>query len=172
MGPEYTEDEVHRSLLAVIACAGNIAAAKRELEDQNVPVTESTLRRWVNHDHSAEYHRLRDEHAPDLEARLAHEFRDVASRAVEVQKLALAKALTRLENNQDDDPAKTAQFAARTGQSAVDKLMTLTNRPDKIIGDQRGIDELLRSLAARKIIHMIPETTAVNGTATEEHDAR
>jgi hypothetical protein len=152
---DYTAEEITTGLLAVIAWAGNHAAAERDLAERGVHVDAHTLMGWTRTTHFAEFQRLRDEHAPQIEAQLAHQFRDVAAKAVAVQMKALERAEERLDKNLDDEPARTASFAARAGQTAVDKLMTLTNRPQQIT-EKRDINEVLRSLAAQKIIVALP----------------
>lgn len=168
MAVKFTEDEVKQALMAVIACHGNVTLASKSLEDCDHPlfVSSLSLRQWISGKHRQLYERLREEHGADLEQKLAREMRDVAAAATEVQLLALTKAKMRLEMGKDPDPAKTASFASRAGASAVDKLMTLTNRPEKIV-EQRDVNEVLRSLAARKIIKMIPQEVPVDSTAVE-----
>jgi hypothetical protein len=164
-GRQYTAKEVTTVLMAVVAWGGNVAAAVRDVgADHDITISEETVGKWIKDTHIVEYSRLRDEHGPELEAQLAHAFRGVAQRAVQVQVLALEKAQERLENNQDADPAKTAAFAARAGGTAVEKLMNLTNRPERIT-ESRDIVEVLRSLSARNVLKVLPpvdaETTAV-----------
>lgn len=193
--PRHSQEEITRGLLAVVAWAGNHTAASRDLGKRGFAISVNTLKRWTAEQHFAEYQRLRDEHAPAVEAQLAHQFRDVAAHAVRVQMLALQAAEKRLEEGQQamvavtdlerqlagdslseeartylhgerdrlillhdevgSEAARTAAFAARTGQSAVDKLMTLTNRPQRIV-EQRDVNEVLRSLAAKKVVFMLP----------------
>lgn len=159
---EYTAEDITSGLMAVIAWAGNHAAAARDLAERGVTVPPQTLMDWTKTTHFVEFQRLRDEYAPQIEAQLAHQFRDVAAKSVTVQMKALEAAEKRLDAGLDEEPARTASFAARTGQTAVDKLMTLTNRPQRIV-ETRDIDEVLRSLAAQKIIVALP-----NGLAGEE----
>ncbi len=171
--PARTQEDITRALMAVLACAGNYAAAVRELKNHGIGVAQTTLKTWATETHLAEFERLRDEYAPQMEAQIAHEFRNVAALAVEVQMLALTKAKKRLVSGEDTDPGRTASFAARSGQVAVDKLMSLTNRPQKIV-EQRTLEEVLRSLQAKKVLVALPAgngQAAIEGEAKEEGDA-
>jgi len=159
---EYTQEQITTGLLAVVAWAGNHSAASRDLKARGLNISPPTLRRWTHEQCFAEFARLRDEHAPEIEAQLAHQFRDVAALSVRVQILALEKAEARLKAGDDIEPARTASFAARTGQTAIDKLMTLTNRPQRIV-ETRDVNEVLRSLSARKIIVALPSGPSPDG---------
>lgn len=170
-GEKFTEDETKQILLAVIAAGGNCAAGVRALGDHENPLfpNVSTVRVWVNKTHKMEYQRLRDEYGQELEQTIADSMRFVAGAAAEVQLLALAAAKKRLEENNDAEPAKTASFAARAGGTAVEKLMTLTNRPERIT-EQRDINQTLRSLVGRGVLKMIPggEPETVDGTVEDD----
>lgn len=141
--------------MALVAWAGNAAAASRYLgSERHLQVKASTLTAW-KHSHAIEYNELRDKYADQLEEQLAHEYREVARYAVEVQKLALEKAQTALLSGDEKDPARAAANISRVGQSATDKLLALTGRPTQIT-ESRGIEEILRSLASRGVLQ-IPE---------------
>ncbi len=157
-GQRFTEDEIKQGLLAVIAMNGNVLAATRALEEADPPmfVNNTTLRAWVNKDHMIEYQRLRDEYEAQMEQHLADSFRGVAAQSVEVQSLALGAAKERLGKGVDSEPAKTAMLAARAGGTAVEKLMTLTNRPERIT-EQRDVSDVLRSLVGKGVLKMIPQ---------------
>lgn len=161
----FSEEEISRSLMAVIAWAGNVRAAHNALEAEgfNCP-HEGTLRNWVREKYAARYNDLREKYSEQLEANLAHEFRDVARQAVEVQALALEKAHGRLRAGTDNDPSRTAANAATVADKMTGKLLAITGRPTSIRED-RNVDQLLRSLTAMGVLQPPPEQ--IEGTSEE-----
>ena len=90
---KWTEEQITRGLLAVIAWAGNCAAASRDLEENHqFVVPAATLRNWTKNLHHDQFERLREEHAPAMEAQLAAELRDSAAQAVVVQRKGMELA--------------------------------------------------------------------------------
>lgn len=156
----YTEAEITESLMRLIAWAGNCKKAHDSLKAEGKAAPHpNTLANWMNETHAARYDELREKYQEQLEARMIHEFRDVARAAVEVQRLGLEKAQHMLLSNDDRDPSRTAANAARVAQSMTDKMLSLSGRPTSIRED-RNAEEIIRSLAAKGIIQ-IPETAVV-----------
>jgi hypothetical protein len=154
---EWTQAQITEGLMAIIAWAGNASAASRYLaSDRKLQIKPATLSGWKM-THAIEYNELRDKYSAQLEEQLVHEYREVARYAVEVSKLALEKTQQALLSGDERDPARAAANIARVGQSATDKMLSLTGRPAQIT-ESRGIEEILRSLAARGVLQ-IPETT-------------
>ena len=149
---EFSEAEVTECLMSVIAWAGNHAAAHRQLtaEGKRVP-SASTLTNWTRETHAGRYNELREKYAQQLESQLAHEYRDVARLAVDVQRKGLEKAMEALEGNRDRDPSRTAANSATVADKMTGKLLALTGRPTSIRED-RNLNEILRSLAAKGVI--------------------
>ena len=153
----YTAEEIETALQAMVAWAGNASQARRYLESKyGLQMTSSQLSHWKNHLHAARYDEIREKYAEGMEARIAHEQRDLAMLAAQTQRLAVERAHERLEAGEDQDPAKSAANLAKVAQSNVDKLMTLTNRPQQIT-ETRNIQELVRSLAALGLIRVPDE---------------
>ena len=152
---KFTEEEITTGLMAIIAWAGNASAASRYLKaEKGLSISAVALNGWKTA-HVVRYDELREKYAGQLEANLANEMRDVARLAMDVQRLALEQTKVRLETGKDNDPARSAANAATVTQKMTDKLLSLTGRPTQIT-ETRNLDEILRSLAARKIIQ-IPE---------------
>ena len=153
----YTEAEITEGLMALIAWAGNASAAARSLEAQGkMTVNPATLHAWAREKHSDRYEELRSKYAEQLEGQLVHEYRDVARLAVEVQREALDQALTRLKGGKDQDPSRTAANAATVADKMTRNTLALSGRPTSIRED-RNLNEVLRSLAAKGIIDLPPE---------------
>ena len=154
----YTEAEITEGLMAVIAWAGNASAAARSLKAQGkMEVSSTTLLEWMRERHAAKYEELREKYADQLEAQLIHEYRDVARLAVEVQRTGLEKAKSRLEDGKDQDPARTAANAATVADKMTRNMLSLSGRPTSIRED-RNLNEVLRSLAAKGIIDLPPDS--------------
>lgn len=144
--------------MALVAWAGNAAAASRFLaSERDLQIKPTTLSNWKQ-SHSIEYMELRDKYATQMEEQLAHEYRDVALTAMAVERIALDKAQIALLSGDEKDPARAAANIARVGQTATDKLLALTGRPTQIT-ETRNLDEILRSLAARGVLEIPAESS-------------
>ena len=156
VGRARTEDEITAGLMAMVAWGGNASAASRSLKaEKGIEIASSTLLNWAKETHAARYDELREKYHEQLEAQLVHEFRDVARHAVEVQRLALSRALERLEGEKDQDPGRTAANAAAVAKAMTDKMLSLSGRPTSIRED-RNVDEIVRNLMARGVL-TLPE---------------
>jgi hypothetical protein len=157
--PRFTQKQIETALMALIAVTGNAEVAARNIaSEEDFTVRAETLRKWKLK-YSIRYDELREQYAAQMEASLAHEFRDRAMEATQAVRLAMEKSTERLESGEDHDPARSAANLSKVAQSSVDKLMTLTQRPQTIT-ENRNIGEIVRSLAAIGVIH-IPEATTV-----------
>ena len=150
--PNRTEADITTGLMAMIAWGGNALAASRSLKAQGkMNIAAPTLTSWAKERYPQRYQELREKYAPQLEAQLAHEFRDVAMLAVEVERLALEKAKTRLKAGDDMDPSRTAANSATVADKMSSKLLALTGRPTSIRED-RSAEEIIRRLVQSGII--------------------
>jgi hypothetical protein len=152
--------------MAVVAWAGNHSAASRALKDQNIDLTPTTLSLWTRETYAARFQEMREKYSEQLEQQLIHEYRDVARLAVDVQRLALDKATTRLERGDDGDPGRTAANAARVAQAMTDKMLSLSGRPTSIRED-RNLNEIMRSLVAKGILQMPDEPAELPAAVVE-----
>jgi hypothetical protein len=150
----YTEAETLEVLIAVVAWAGNIPAAHRQLkaEGKHVP-SESGIRTWVQRYHADRYNELREKYSQQMEAQLAHEYRDVARLASDGERKAIERAIEGLDAGTDRDPSRTAANLATVMDKNTTKLLALTGRPTSIRED-RNLNEVMRSLVARGILQL------------------
>ena len=156
----YTEEEVTAGLLALISWTGNAAAAARALKAEGrLDVSSSTLTRWAREVHAARYDELREKYQEQIERGLIQELRELAGLALQGERMAVEKAMARLELNKDEDPGRTAANLARVAQSNTDKMLSLSGRPTSIRED-RNLEEIMRSLAAKGVIQL-PEAVVV-----------
>jgi hypothetical protein len=165
---QYSEEEITEGLMAMIAWAGNASAASRYLKSQKqIELPAVTLNGWKT-SHAIRYDELREKYSGQVEAALAHELRDSAMQATQLTQLAMRKATERLESGEEQDPSRAAANASRVAQASVDKLLSITGRPSKIV-ETRNVQEVLRSLAAKGVI-AIPEAEEAAVELTEGNE--
>lgn len=159
---EYTEDQVTAGLMAVAAHAGGYKRASRSIkwETHGFTVSAGTLSEWVRYKYPQRYMELRDKYRDQLEKQLADQQTDIAAQAVETAALAVEQARERLETGKDQDPARTAANLATVQEKAMRSSLTLQNRPSTI-KETRDLPEILRRLAALKVIEIPEEQSAL-----------
>jgi hypothetical protein len=151
---EYTDDERTQGLMALAACAGSPHRASKVLADHGLEIPENALHGWRRR-YADEYRRFRDEFASKLERELVDLSRETAIQAALVERKAIERAEARIEGGQDYDPAKTAVAMSRIKATAIDRLFTLTGRPQTIV-EHRRAEEIMRSLASLGVITIEP----------------
>jgi hypothetical protein len=149
---EFTDDERREGLLAMVACAGSARRAHELLAEHNLDVPMNTLASWKRR-YVGQYDELREEYAPKIEQALVRSLRETAVFAAEVERKAIEEAERRLDEKKDMNPAGTAANLSKVKASAVDRLLTLTGRPQAIT-EHRSYNELVRSLASRGVIDL------------------
>jgi len=148
----FTDKEVTICLQALVAWGGQPGAAVKWLkaEGHRAP-TPPTLTAWSRIKHWERYERLRAEYAQRVEESVANDMRDTARIAMDATQLAVMKAKEKLESGRDEDPARTAANLSRVAQTGVEKLLTLTGRPQQIT-ENRDATAILRSLVAKGVL--------------------
>jgi hypothetical protein len=154
---KYTEEQVTQGLMALIAAAGSAPTAAKYLQNEKkLEITADALN-GLRRRNGARYDEMREKYRGQLEANLVHENRDLARLAIEGQLEAVAKARAMLASGQDRDPARTAANLSRVSAAATDKMLSVSGRPSQIT-EQRGLQEVLRSLAAKGVLQLPKET--------------
>ena len=163
----YTDEEIDWALSALVAYAGDATAAVRYLDsvagERHVPPAE-TLEDWSHGVHLERYEKAREQWSGLKEKTLAGDMRDAAVEAVRAQRLAVRKAVEKLEANEDPFPASSAASLARVAQSNTDKLLALTGRPSEIREDRSTV-EAVRSLVALGVFKLPDEPAAIEGSS-------
>ena len=169
-GEPYSQADIDWCLQAMVAWAGNAYAAHKWLEanadGRRVP-NMNTIRDWARTKHWERYEQLREQWGQLRERTIANEMRDVALESVEAQKLAVSRAVERLEKDRDPEPARTAAALAKVGQTNVDKMLSLTGRPTQIT-ESRNVNEILRSLVAKGVLALPEEPAQIEGSSSDE----
>jgi hypothetical protein len=166
----FSQEDIDWCLQALVAWAGNANAARNWLdahaEGRRVP-TPATLTSWSRTHHWERYEQIREQMSGLREQTIANDMRDAAQEAIEVQRLAVERARERLEQNRDDDPARSAASLAKVGQSNIDKLLSLTGRPTTIT-ETRNVNEILRSLVAKGVLALPDDPIQIEAEAEAE----
>jgi hypothetical protein len=142
---KYTPEQVEKALLELALVGGNSGEASRRLEGVGIKVSARLLRLWRSGLHAKRYGQLAQEHARQVEETIVQEARETAILAAEVERLALAKTLEQLEAGEIRDAAAVARNASTVKGINVDKLLTLSGRPNQIV-EHGNPDELLAQL--------------------------
>jgi hypothetical protein len=166
---QYTEAEITDALLALVAWGGSPTKAARSLAEKGVEIPVTTLRDWKEFTHAERYSELQERHAEQLEKILVANYRERAYHALDGVELAIEKAIERLENGKDDDPARTAANLSTVADKNTRNMLLVDGRPTSIKKDDRDVMETVRSLIAMGVIE--PPRALEPGSETEPADA-
>jgi len=144
-GHPYTETEIKRVLMCVVAWSGNVRAAieqlKAEGDLEQVP-TPITIREWMRGKHADRY-------------------RGVAAQAVEATELGVQVAVEQLKAGEDKDPSRSAANLATVADKALRDYSLLEGKPTSI-QEQRGLADAMRALIDMGVLiptAALPEAT-------------
>lgn len=158
--PTYSQEQRTKALIAMAHWNGNGRQAAKELAQDGLDIDHKTLWRWARKQHVEDYERIRAEVLPQVEAKAAEDYADLAARQVEV-----AHRITdRLEANIDEIPARDLPAANKNTVTAAaistDKAQLLNDRPTHIV--KRSASEVLRALKGKGLV--------IDGEVLEEED--
>jgi hypothetical protein len=139
-------EAIERGLFVLALSGTNAGRASKQLAEQGMSIPPATLRRWANETHSERYAAIRDEHAAEVQKRVAREQEDIAIKAAAVT----AKLLDRLDAEVDTLDKRDLSTAARNtgtiGGIAVSRLMETRERPLPARAPDRDLDAIFRAL--------------------------
>jgi len=158
---KHAAHEVDAALTAVALCGGRVTRAHEQLKASGVNIPYRTLAAWVADLFPNRYRHLAEQVAPQIEKSMVATARAAAMRSFEVAGEAVELEAQRLAAGEVKDAAASSRNLATTGGIMTDKMLLLDGRPTQI-SEQRSMDDVLRSLAAKGFI---------DGTATEEETA-
>lgn len=162
---DYPPEIIISALYALAAHGGHSGQAHATLTEQHGPNNippERTLRRWRTDRYPIRYHQILTEQTTQLETLVEHQLRETLRLTGLTKHRILERLADNINNINPTDLGKTAQQLAVTEGVAVDKLLTLTGRPNNIT-EHRTADEILNSLEAKHPTHH-----TITSTATEE----
>lgn len=148
--PNLTDPDTKRAGLVALAASGRSPTLAHEsLKRQGIDIPLSTLTDWT-HRYSDEVQRIHDQIAPQLEAQMVRQHRDIALLAHEETMAMIHHAREQREEGKIKDAAGAARNLATTAAIVTDKLLALTGRPTQIT-EHREPSKLIDSLASKGI---------------------
>jgi hypothetical protein len=156
----YSAEQIDRALLELAVC-GTSTEARRRLAAQGLQVSDRTLREWKQVRYPERYVEIAQQHARQVEEVIVQQARDTALAAAEVERHALAGELKAIKAGKVRDHSASARNASTVKGINVDKLLTLSGRPNTIV-ENRNADDLIRKLHA-----LAPTAITVEGNAEE-----
>lgn len=160
MAKDYTEHDIERGLYALIAFGGSPAPAARAVKDAfDLDIPKETLRSWRDGTHSQRYADLQIKHAADIEEAMVRDTRDLARAAGALMRETIELTWDKVQNNahtiRANEAAQIAASMAKIQQTNIDKMLTLTGRPDQIT-ESRTAADIVRALAAKGVLELEP----------------
>jgi hypothetical protein len=150
-GPEFTTEEVERSLTALALCSGNAARARDMLQHDEtltrVP-SERVLQLWRNGKHAERFQELLKQRAPEIEAATVQDYLAIAKRTNEIHLEGLEQVAAGMPDLDAKDAAQALRNISVAGGVAADKYLVYNDRPN-VITSHASPDETLRALATR-----------------------
>lgn len=159
----YTDTTIAAGMMAVIAST-SYAEAAALMRERGSPVSEATLRRWCKDEHVVRFEKLREAHAPRIEAQLANDLLSNARLAAETERLAIEAARTELLEGTAKEPAKIARDLSQVKAQSVDKRLALQGRPTQIT-ERRDINEIVRALVGMNVARVAEPIQVADATA-------
>lgn len=151
---DYTEQEIERGLYALIAFGGAPAPAARALRDAfGLVIPSTTLKSWRDSTHAQRYCDLQDQHGKDIEDAMVRDARDIARASSAALREAIELTWDKLQNAHTIRASEAAQIAASMAKvqaTNIDKLLTLTGRPQAIT-ENRSAADIIRALEAKGV---------------------
>lgn len=138
-GPSYPLERIEEGLVALVLSAGNATEAGRQ-----TGIPRRTIEDWRKR-YPDRFHTLSERYGREIEQRIAQRARELATRAGEVELLALKRAEEQLERDEDKQPAMTLQRLATSKGINVDKALVLEGRPNQITSHESP-GEILKAL--------------------------
>lgn len=147
----YTLDEKTVALIMLARCYGRATAAHKALkEERGLEIPVATLQDWKN---GEDYETLKRGYAHLLEEELVREARENAYAASGVERLGLERIelLLATGNIRASDVAAMVNAATSAKTKNIDKLMTLTGRP-QVITESRDFSNIVEALLQKRVL--------------------
>lgn len=150
-GVPVSQEAVDEALTVLIAHTGNSQTASAYLDAKlDIRISPEELEHWrlIFRDR---FHQIAERLGPKLEEDIIREAREVAGRAMVLERKLLEETERQIANGKITDPARAAASISRVKQSAIEKLLSLTGRPERIT-EHRTADEVIRGLEAMGVV--------------------
>lgn len=162
----HSPEIILAGLYAMAAHGGSSTQARALLIQQygDKAPPERTLRGWRTDQYPRRYQHILTQKSTEIEGLVEHQLRESTRLAGLVKHKLLERLHDEIPNLSKAELGKTAQQVAVTEGVGLDKLLTLTGRPNNIT-EHRTADEVLNSLEAR-----FPEATDTTAEEDTEDD--
>lgn len=169
LAPQLSEEQLIERLAALAASDGSPRLAIKRLAEQNVVVQRGELE-ILREQHAGMYMALSAERSRAQEEAIAQEFRELARLSQRASRVFLEDLNEKLESGDIDYEMRrhmpqTIQALAKIQQVSVDKLLSITGRPQ----DGGGGDPLAGAKILVDLGVLVPRErpSAIDGTAEE-----
>lgn len=149
-----TQAQITNALTTLAMHGGDFKKASKELHG----IGEVGLKKLAE-EHTEDYKRIQDRAKHELEEDAIRTMRERLAQAGEAERLAIEKTIAGLTNGHSIRPTEAAQAAlsmSRVKATNIDKLLTLTGRPNAIIED-RTAQEAVRSLVHKRVLRVVTD---------------
>jgi hypothetical protein len=150
--------ENERMMFVLASLMGDAHTASKVLEDEDIDAKPAQLIAMRKGELKGIYDTYAKELAPQIEEHLVAEMREVAARASQLEHQIMDEIVKKLPSMSDPSRALTAVTKAK--QTAIDKVLSLTGRP-QVITERRDAAQLVKRLEAMRVL--IP----IEGSAEE-----
>lgn len=145
-------------MFVLASLMGDAHTASKVLEDEHIDAKPDQLIAMRKGELKQLYDAYAKELAPQIEEQLVAEMREVAARASQLEHQIMDQIVKKLPSMSDPSRALTAVTKAK--QTAIDKVLSLTGRP-QVITERRDAAQLVKKLEAMRVL--VP----IEGTAEE-----
>lgn len=146
------QHEREQAMSVLVGLAGDTVTASKVLEDQYaIFVTPDALTAWRNGECRALYENLQERYAGQLEDALVREAREVAGRAMVLERRLLDETEKQLASGRMGDPSRAAANVSKVKDTAINKLLALTGRPSAITQSQDAA-QIIRALEGKGVL--------------------
>lgn len=150
----YTDEEVRHALAALAANLGNATKTGKQ-----IGIPGHTLSTWKNDTYAQVYADLEQRTAAEVEAAIVTQARANAARSGRDIDKALEHTEKAMQRRNYDavDSARVARDLSHVHSQSIDKMLTMTGRPNQIT-ESRELVNLVKSLEADGVIKVVDST--------------
>lgn len=140
-------ETIEMARIMVVTCGENYDEARRRMKaEHGVKVHRTTLKKWCDAD-PIRFQEIRRELAPKIETELTHDMLENARKITIAERIAIEKAQVKLENDEDNDPARVGRDLSQMRSQGLEKRALMEGKPTQITAS-RSPDEIVRALEA------------------------
>ena len=158
VGTKFSEEQVERSLTMLALFSGNASRASRELADQGLQISRSTLTAWRDERYAERYQQIHTGLMGQIRERMAQQAEELADRNAEAELAAIERFFEQVHHLSGKDAALAAKNFALARGISTDKALLLRNQPTAIV-EHRDPWSIIKRLREKGIVDVIDGTT-------------